>query len=149
VSLVQRLRDDLNQSLKKRDKERVSALRLVLADMSNAEIAKGAPLDEAGLLGVISKRVKLYRESIDAFRKGNRQDLVAKEEKELAAVLEYLPQPMSAEEITAAARQAIKEVGATGPGDKGKVMGKLMPQVKGKADGAEVSAIVSQLLSSL
>ncbi|MBM4462994.1 MAG: GatB/YqeY domain-containing protein [Chloroflexi bacterium] len=149
MSLVQRLRDDLNQSLKKRDKERVSALRLVLADMSNAEIAKGAPLDEAGLLGVISKRVKLYRESIDAFRKGNRQDLVAKEEKELAAVLEYLPQPMSAEEITAAARQAIKEVGATGPGDKGKVMGKLMPQVKGKADGAEVSAIVSQLLSSL
>jgi uncharacterized protein YqeY len=149
VSLVQRLRDDLNQSLKKRDKERVSALRLVLADINNAEIAKGGPLDEAGLLGVVSKRVKLYRESIDAFRKGSRQDLVAKEEKELAALLEYLPQPMSAEEITAAARQAIKEVGAKGPGDKGKVMGKLMPQVKGKADGAEVSTIVSQLLSSL
>jgi uncharacterized protein YqeY len=83
VSLVQRLRDDLNQSLKKGDKERVSALRLVLADINNAEIAKGGPLDEAGLLGVVSKRVKLYRESIDAFRKGSRQDLWPKRKRSL------------------------------------------------------------------
>ncbi len=87
MSLVQRLRDDLNQSLKKRDKERVLALRLVLADINNAEIAKRVPLDEAGLLGVVSKRVKQYRESIDAFRKGNREDLVAREEKERGVAL--------------------------------------------------------------
>lgn len=149
MSLVQGLRDDLNQALKKGEKERVSTLRLLLANIGNAEIAKGGPLDEPDVLGVIAKQAKQNRESIDAFRKGNRSDLVAKEEKELTVLQEYLPRPMSPEEIAAAARQAIDEVGARGPGDKGKVMSKLMPQVKGKADGGEVNAIVSELLANL
>jgi uncharacterized protein YqeY len=149
VSLLQRLRDDLKQALRNGEKERVSTLRLLLANIGNAEIAKGGSLDEGSLLSVISKQAKQNRESIEAFRKGNREDLVSKEERELAVLLEYLPQPMSADEIAAAARQVIEEVGARGPGDKGKVMGKLIPQVKGKADGAEVNAIVSELLASL
>jgi len=149
VSLVQRLKGDLNQALRKGEKERLSALRLLLSNISNAEIAKGGPLDELGVLGVIAKQAKQNRESIDAFRQGNRSDLVAKEERELSVLQEYLPQPMSPEEIAAAARQAIAEVGAVGPGDKGKVMGKVMPQVKGKADGGEVNAIVSELLANL
>jgi len=146
---VQRLKGDLNQALRKGEKERLSALRLLLSNISNAEIAKGGPLDELGVLGVIAKQAKQNRESIDAFRQGNRSDLVAKEERELSVLQEYLPQPMSPEEIAAAARQAIAEVGAVGPGDKGKVMGKVMPQVKGKADGGEVNAIVSELLANL
>ncbi|MBL7120062.1 MAG: GatB/YqeY domain-containing protein, partial [Dehalococcoidia bacterium] len=118
-------------------------------NIGNAEIAKGGSLDEPGVLGVIAKQAKQNRESIDAFRQGNRSDLVAKEERELSILQEYLPQPMSSEEIAVAARQAIAEVGAVGPGDKGKVMGKLMPQVKGKADGGEVNAIVSELLANM
>lgn len=149
MSLVQRLKGDLNQALRKGEKERVSTLRLLLSNIGNAEIAKGGSLDEPGVLGVIAKQAKQNRESIDAFRQGERSDLVAKEERELSVLQEYLPQPMSSEEIAAAARQAIAEVGAVGPGDKGKVMGKLMPQVKGKADGGEVNAIVSELLANL
>ena len=149
MSLVQRLKGDLNQALRKGEKERLSTLRLLLSNIGNAEIAKGGSLDEPGVLGVIAKQAKQNRESIDAFRQGNRSDLVAKEERELSILQEYLPQPMSSEEIAVAARQAIAEVGAVGPGDKGKVMGKLMPQVKGKADGGEVNAIVSELLANL
>lgn len=149
MSLVQRLKGDLNQALRKGEKERLSTLRLLLSNIGNAEIAKGGSLDEPGVLGVIAKQAKQNRESIDAFRQGNRSDLVAKEERELSILQEYLPQPMSSEEIAVAARQAIAEVGAVGPGDKGKVMGKLMPQVKGKADGGEVNAIVSELLANM
>lgn len=149
MALLQGLREDLKQALRKGEKERVSVLRLMLASINNAEIAKGAPLDDASVLGVIAKQAKQHRESIEAFNKGNRVDLVAKEEEQLAILQEYLPKPMSPEEITTAARQVIEEVEARGPGDKGKVMSKLMSQLKGKAEGSEVSAIVSELLASL
>jgi len=149
VSLLQRLREDLNTALKKGERERVSTLRLLLSNIRNAEIAKGASLDEPDLLGVISKQAKQLRESIESFRNGGREDLASKEERELAVLLEYLPQQMSSEEIATAARKVIEEVGARGPGDKGKVMGKLMPQLKGKADGAQVNSIVSELLAGL
>jgi hypothetical protein len=149
MALLQRLREDLKQALRKGEKERVSVLRLMLASINNAEIAKGGPLDDASILGVIAKQAKQHRESIEAFSKGNRVDLVAKEEEQLAILQEYLPKPMSPEEITTAARQVIEEVEARGPGDKGEVMSKLMSQLKGKAEGSEVSAIVSELLASL
>jgi len=149
VSLVEKLRDDLNQSLKRGEKDRVSTLRMMLANIVNAEKAKRESLDGPDVLGVIAKQAKQTRESIDAFQRGNRGDLVAKEEKELAILQEYLPQPMSREDIAAAARQVIEEVGATGPGDKGKVMGRLMPQMKGKAEGADINTVVSELLASL
>jgi hypothetical protein len=135
MSLQQRLRDDLKQALK-------------LAEIGNAEIAQGVPLDDPKVLGIIAQEVKQHRESIDAFSKGGRQDLISKEEAELAILLEYLPKQMSREEIVAAAHQAIEEVGAWGCGDKGKVMSKLMTQLKGKAEGKEVSTIVSELLAN-
>ena len=147
MSLEQRLRDELKQALKAGDKTRLSTIRLMLTGIRNAEIARGASLDDSGILDVISKGAKQRRESIDAFRKGNRPDLVAREEAELAILLEYLPQQMSREEIIASARQTIAEMGAKGPGDRGKVMSKLMAQLKGKAEGKEVSAVVSELLA--
>jgi len=124
-------------------------LRLVLAGKKNAEIAKGSPLDEDNILEVIAREVRRHRESITEFTKGKRQDLVVVEEAELAVLLEYLPAQMSREELAAAARAVIEQVAARGPGDKGKVMARLMPQMKGKADGREVNEIVSELLSRI
>lgn len=122
-------------------------IQMVRAGIKNAEIAKQKTLDDAGVIDVITKEVKQRKESIEEFKKGNRQDLVAKEEAELAILLEYLPKQMSREEIISAARQAIKEVEAQGPKDKGKVMQKLMPQLKGKAEGSVINEIVTGLLS--
>lgn len=147
MTLQERLAADVKQAQKERDTTRVSVLRLVRAGVKNAEIAKGAPVDDAGVIDVIAREVKQHRESIAEFAKGNRQDLVAKEEAELAILFEYLPKQMSHEEIVAAARQMVEQVGARGPGDKGRVMSQLMPQLKGRADGREVSDVVSELLT--
>jgi hypothetical protein len=114
--------------------------------MRNAEIAQQKPLDDTGIIGVIEKEAKMRRESIEAFEKGNRPDLVANEKAELSVLMEYLPEQMSHEEIVIAARKVIDELGATGPKDKGKVMSQLMPQLKGRAQGQEVSEVVSGLL---
>jgi uncharacterized protein YqeY len=146
--LKQKLTDDLKQALRGRDKVRCSVIRLLMAAIKNAEIARQATLNDTDILGVIAKDVRQHQESIDAFRQGNRQDLVAQEETELAVLKEYLPQQMTREEIIAAARQVIEEVGARGPGDKGKVMPKLIAQLKGRADGREINAVVTELLSS-
>ncbi len=147
MALIDRLREDLNQALRKGDKTRLSVLRLLISNINNAQIAKGASVDEGDIVAVINKQARQHRESIDSFRKGDRLDLVKKEEAELAVLLEYLPQQMSKEEIMAVARKVIGEIGARGPGDKGKVMSKLMPQLKGKAQGAEINAVVTELLA--
>ena len=148
MTLAQKIRGDLDGAIRQKDKVRCSVLRLALASMKNAEIAQQKTLDEDGILGVIDKEAKQRRESIEAFERGNRQDLVAQEKSELDILLEYLPEQMSHEEIVDAARKVISEIGATGPKDKGKVMSQLMPQLKGKAQGQEVNAVVSELLSS-
>lgn len=147
MTLQERLAADVKQAQKEGDTTRVSVLRLVRAGVKNAEIAKGAPVDDAGVIDVIAREVKQHRESIAEFAKGNRQDLVAKEEAELAILFEYLPKQMSHEEIVAAARQMVEQVGARGPGDKGRVMSQLMPQLKGRVDGRELSDVVSELLT--
>ena len=118
-----------------------------MASISNAEIAKRGDIDDADILGIIAKEVRQRQESIAAFKEGNRQDLVAQEEAELAVLNKYLPQQMTREEIIQAARKVIEEVGAQGPGDKGKVMPQLIAQLKGKADGREINAVVTELLS--
>lgn len=128
------------------DKLRCSVIRLLMAAIKNAEIARQTELEEADILGVIAKEVRQRKESIEAFKQGNRQDLVAQEEAEMAILKEYLPEQISRDKIIAAARKVIDEVGAKGAGDKGRVMGKLIPQLKGKADGKEINAIVTELL---
>jgi uncharacterized protein YqeY len=148
MTLAQKIRTDLEQSIRKEDKRRCLVLRSVLASIRNAEIAQQKDLDDSGILIVIDKEAKMRRESIEAFEKGNRPDLVANEKAELAILLEYLPEQMSREEIAAAARKVISELGATSQKDKGKVMSQLMPQLRGRAQGQEVSDVVSELLSS-
>ncbi len=147
VDLKQKLTDDLKQAMRGGDKVKRSVIRLVMAAIRNAEIARHAVLDNTDILGIIAKEVRQRRESIEAFRSGNRHDLVAQEEAELAILNEYLPQQMTREEIMVAARRVIEEVGAQGPADKGKVMPKLIAQLKGRADGREINAVVTELLA--
>ena len=144
--LKQKLADDLKQALKSGDKVRRSVIRLVMAAMKNTEIARQTVLEDTDILGIISKEVRQRHESIEAFKQGNRQDLVAQEEAELVILESYLPQQMTREEIIEAARKVIDEVGAQGPSDKGKVMPKLIAQLKGRADGREINTVVTELL---
>jgi uncharacterized protein YqeY len=146
VDLRQKLLDDLKQAMKGGDKVRRSVIRLVMAAIINAEIAKQTDLDDTGILGIIAKEVRQRRESIEAFKLGERQDLVAQEEVELSILNEYLPRQMTREEITVAARQVIEGIGAQGPSDKRKVMPQLIAQLKGSADGREINAVVTELL---
>jgi uncharacterized protein YqeY len=148
ITLKDKIQEALKGALKRQQRVELATLRLLLSEIKYAEIAQQKPADDNKVLDVIAKEVKRRRESIEAFNKGNRGDLVAQEEAELAVLMSYLPKQMSREEIVAVARQAMNAVGASGPSDKGKVMAQLMPQLKGKADGREVSEIVSELLAA-
>jgi hypothetical protein len=145
--LQKRMTEELKQAMKSGDTVKRDTLRMLISSVKNAEIAKLAALTDADVLGVLSKDVKRHQESIDAFKKGNRADLVAKEEAELAILQSYMPKQLSRDEIATAVKEVIAAVGAKGPGDKGKVMQQLMPKLKGKADGKEINDIVTQLLS--
>lgn len=147
ADLKQKLTDDLKQAMKDGDKVRRSVIRLVLAAIKNAEIARQANLEDGDILGIIAKEVRQHQESIEAFKEGNRQELVAQEEAEMALLKGYLPKQMTRDEIIVAARKVIEEVGAQEPRDKGKVMPKLIAQLKGRADGREINAVVTELLS--
>ncbi len=147
-SQKQKLVDDLKQAMRSGDKVRVSVLRLVMAAIKNTEIARKEDLEDADILGIIAKEARQRRESIDAFKLGNRDDLVAQEEAEIVILQQYLPQQMSREEISVEARRVIEEVGAQGLSDKSKVMPKLIAQLKGKADGREINQVVTELLTS-
>ena len=148
MALKDSIQEALKGALKQQHRVELATLRLLLSEIKNAEIAQQKPADDNKVLDVITKEVKRRRESIEAFKKGNRSDLVAQEEAELAILMGYLPEQMSRAEIIAAARQVVDAVGANGLNDKGKVMSQLMPQLKGKADGKEVSEIVSELLAA-
>jgi len=149
MALKEKLIADLQDALRKRDEARLTALRLVVAALTNAEHAKSGALDDNEILGLIAREARQHRESIAEFQKGGREDLVRKQEAELAVLTEYLPAQMSREEIAQAVRLVIQEVGATGPKDKGKVMSRLMPQMRGKAEGSEVNEVVTEMLASL
>ncbi len=164
ADLIQKLNDDLKQSMRERNEIKTSTLRLLLSAIKYAELKKqdaefnkrpdvtdlkGITLSEADILGVVAKEVKQREESIEAYKQGHRQDLVDRETAELNILKTYLPQQLSQEEIAAEARQTIAEVGAKGPSDKGKVMPKIMAKLKGKADGKKINDIVSELLSKL
>lgn len=147
MSLKDKLMEDLKQAVRQGDERRRSTLRLVIAAIKNAEIEKRHELDEGELLAVIAKEAKQRHESIAEFERGGRQDLVDREKAELQVLLAYLPEQLSREEIEAKARQTIEEVGATGPAQMGEVMHRLMPLMKGKADGKLVSQVVKELLT--
>lgn len=145
-TLQERVQQDLLDAVRKGDTLRRDVLRLLRSAFAYEQIAKGRPLTEEEAIAVAQREVKQRRESIEAFRKGRREDLATREEQELAILLDYLPKQLTREEVVELARRVIHETGAKGPADKGNVMRRLMPQVRGKAEGALVSAIVSELL---
>jgi uncharacterized protein YqeY len=146
--LRQKLADDLKQAMREGDKVKRSAIRLAIAAIKNTEIARQTTLDDGDILGVIAKEIRQRQESIEAFKQGGRQELVAIEEAEMAVLEQYMPKQMSRDEITAEARRVIKEVGAEGIRDKGKVMPQLIAKLKGRADGREINEVVTELLGS-
>jgi len=146
-ALQQKLTDDLKQAMKGGDTVKRSVIRLVMAAIKNAEIAKQKALEDGDILGIIAKEIRQRKESIEAFKEGNRPELAAKEETEMAILEAYMPAQMSRDEIIAEAKKVIAEVGAESIRDKGKVMPKLIANLKGKADGREINEVVTELLS--
>ena len=149
MTMREKLEDDIRQSMRDRNQARLDALRFLKAAVQAAEKAGGESLDDARMLDVVAKQVNDRRESIRMFQEGNRTDLVAKESAELQVLEEYLPPQMSRVELESLIQDLVSRVGATSIRDKGKLMGRLMPQVKGKADGAIVNELATQILESL
>lgn len=146
MDLKQQLRDDVATAMREGDAERRDTLRLVLAAVQQEEIDRQVVLDNSGVEAVLAKQAKQHRESIEDAEKAGRFDLVAQEEAELAIIEPYLPQLMTEDEIRAVAADVISELGASGVQDTGRVMGRLMPELKGRADGRLVSQVVRELL---
>ena len=149
MSLQGRLTEDVKTAMKAREagKSRLSVLRMVKASIRNIEIDRKKELNDEDVLDVLAKEVKMRRDSMDDFRKGNRPDLVAALEEEIAILAEYLPAQLSEEEVRALVDQAVSQAQATTAKDMGKVMAILMPQVKGKADGKLVNTLVRERLN--
>jgi uncharacterized protein YqeY len=132
--------------MKARDDARRDTVRFALAAIQNEEVAKRGDLDDPAIEAVLRKQTKMRRESIEAFAKGGRTELAAKETRELEILESYLPKQLDEVAVRAAAERAIAETGANGPKEQGKVMQKLMAELKGQADGGMVSRVVSELL---
>ena len=148
MTLQDRLTDDLREAMRSGDTLRRDVVRMARNAIAYAEKAKGSPLDDAEVLTALQQQARQRRDSIEAYRAAGREDREAQESAELAVLEEYLPQLMGRDEVEAAARAVIEQLGASGPGDKGKVMGRLMADLKGKADGGLVNATVTELLQA-
>lgn len=149
MALREQLESDIKDSMRSRNKSRLETLRFLKSQIQLVEKNQLKELDEAGLLDVVAKQVKERRESLTMFEQGNRSDLAERESIALEILQEYLPEQLSQDELTNLIKKVIEEVGATTSSDKGKIMGRLMPQVKGKADGTQVNTIVTELLDLL
>ena len=149
VSLKDQLNSDLRAALRSGDLARKTAIRLLLSAAHNAEIQAGKPLDDQGIVAVIGREIRQRRESIEEYGKAGRSDLVAKERAELDVLSAYMPPQISRAEIVVAARSVIERVGAHGPADKGKVMPVIINELRGKAEGSEINAVVTELLAQV
>ncbi len=151
MPLLQQIDQDLAEAMKSKDEIRVSTLRMVKSAIHNWQIANRAQQKEpqdSDVVGVIQKEVKSRQDSIAMYQQGGREELASKEKGEIEILKKYLPAPVSEEEIRVKVKKTIAKVGASGPQDMGKVMGPIMAELKGQADGATVSRIVKEELSN-
>jgi uncharacterized protein YqeY len=147
VTLRERLHAEMTDAMRAHDALRRDVLRMVQSAVYNIEKAKKVTLSEDEMVGVITREVKTRRESVEAFRKGGREDLATKEEAEIAILADYLPEALSDDELQALVDEAITVTGASSARDLGKVMGWLSPRTRGRADGKVVSGLVAQALA--
>jgi uncharacterized protein YqeY len=147
VSLKERITEDMKAAMRARDAERLSTIRMLLAACKQREVDERIVLDDAMVIGLVDKLIKQRKDSITAFEQGGRTDLAAKEAAEIKVLELYLPQRLKADEVTAAVSAIVASLGASGPGDMGKVMAAAKAQLAGKADMGSVSSAVKQALS--
>ncbi len=149
MSLKTRLAEDMKAAMKAREagKQKLSVLRMIKAAVMNKEIAKGRELSEEEMIEVLTHELKMRRDSIPEYEKTNRAETVESLKQEIAVIMEYLPQQMTEDEVIDLVRKVVSEVGAQTPRDMGKVMGKVIPSTKGRADGKLVSDIVKKMLN--
>lgn len=147
MALKEQLDADLKAAMRDKDALKLSVVRLLKSAIKYREIELMKPLDDGGVLQVISSEIKRRRDSVEQYRAGNRQDLVDKEEAEIAVLQAWLPKQLSTDELKAKIDEIVKQVGAAGPKDMGKVMKALQPEVQGKAEGKIVSELVKARLS--
>jgi uncharacterized protein YqeY len=147
MSLKNQITEDMKTAMRAKDAERLGTIRLLTAAIKQKEVDERVELDDAAVIAVIDKMVKQRKDSIAAFEQGGRDDLAAKEKAEMTVLAAYLPARLSAEEITAEVRAIVAELGASGPGDMGKVMGAVKARLAGKADMGAVSAAVKAALA--
>jgi uncharacterized protein YqeY len=148
MTLQDRIETAMRDSMRARDERRTQTLRMAMSAAHNRQIELGRSLADADYVEILSRQLKQRRESIEAFRAGGRDAMAADEEAEAAILAEFLPEPLSADELEQLVRAAIAESSASSPADLGKVMGRVVPQTKGRADGKAVSDLVRRLLSA-
>jgi len=147
MSLKARITEDMKTAMRAKDSERLGTIRLLQAAMKQKEVDERIELDDAAVVAIIDKLIKQRKDSIAAFEQAARQDLADKEKAEMAVLMAYLPERLSAEEVTSAVQAIVTALGASGPGDMGKVMGAVKTQLAGKADMGMVSAAVKAALA--
>jgi uncharacterized protein YqeY len=146
MTLQERIESAMRDAMRARDERRTSTLRLAMAAAHNKQIELGRPLTDEDTVDVLSRQVKQRRESIEQFRAGGREESAQAEEAEAAILAEFLPQPLSTDELERLVGEAIAETGASSPADLGRVMGRVVPHTKGRADGKAVSDLVRRQL---
>ena len=144
--MLEKIKEDMKKAMKSGEKEKVVTIRMLLSDIHKKEIDKRGPLTEQEILGVVSKSIKSRKDSIEEFKRGNRDDLVQKESREIEYLSVYLPKPLSKEEILKAIEDIIKETGASSSKDFGRVMKEMMSRYQGQVDGKEIGEIIKQKL---
>jgi len=146
MSLKEKLDEDLKLAMKAKDELKLSTVRLLKNAVNNAELAKKKPFSDEEIITVIQSSIKQRKDSIEQYRQGGREELAVQEEKEMKILQAYLPKQLSEEEVRKLVADVIKETGAASVKEMGKVMGKLMPLIKGKADNSLVSSVVKEYL---
>jgi uncharacterized protein YqeY len=148
MTLQDRIESAMRDGMRARDERRTLTLRMAMSAAHNRQIELGRALTDEDYIDVLGKQVKQRRESIEAFRAGGREAMADNEEAEAAILAEFLPEPLSSAELEQIVRSAIAETGASSPADLGRVMGRVVPQTKGRADGRALSDLVRRLLGA-
>ena len=147
MSLKEQITEDMKTAMRAKDAERLGTIRLLLSALKQKEVDERIELDDVAVVAIVDKLIKQRKDSIEAFQKANRQDLVDKETAEMTVLQAYLPARLSADEVLAEVKALVAELGASGPGDMGKVMGAAKARLAGKAEMGQVSAAVKAALA--